>query len=191
MLIACAVLGALLAEAPRAHAEWQSFDSGDGLPSNFVQAIRHVRSGDLWFGTASGASQFDGVSWRTVTRSQGLPSDFVQAVFEDRLGRLWMATTSGVCHLEGNTAIPLPIDNGSATHVVWSISEDDSGLWFGTDRGASHVSFDLLRSAIYSQSSTQTSTSNGLIGDDVQFVLPDRRGGYWFATTNGVSFFKD
>ena len=70
---------------------WQSFLSGDGIPSGNILSIYTAQDGTLWFGTDAGASQYDG-SWREAA----LPSKRVRAITQTADGALvWYGRRAG------------------------------------------------------------------------------------------------
>jgi len=75
--------------------EWQTFGPADGLAGGQVRSITEDHSGNLWFGTWTGLSCYDGVNWRTYTVADGLADDHVVAIVEDRLGSLWVGSIGG------------------------------------------------------------------------------------------------
>ena len=70
---------------------WQSFLSGDGIPSGNILSIYTAQDGTLWFGTDAGAIQYDG-SWRDIS----LPSKRVRAITQTADGALWFGTDAGL-----------------------------------------------------------------------------------------------
>ena len=70
---------------------WQS---PDGLPEDFAQAIAQTADGHLWIGTSGGLVRFDGVRF-TVFNSTNAPafkSDSVYSLATTRDGALWAGT---------------------------------------------------------------------------------------------------
>jgi ligand-binding sensor domain-containing protein len=63
-----------------AQAEWQTFTVADGLAHNIIQAILEDSNGNLWFGTRSGVSRYDGTNWTRYTTKDGLANDYVRAI---------------------------------------------------------------------------------------------------------------
>ena len=80
---ALCLLALLLVMAAPVQAEWQNFlSSTDGLPDNQVLSLMEDRGGSMWFGSASGATRYDGQRWATLRDSlSGLPT--VRAMVTD------------------------------------------------------------------------------------------------------------
>ena len=77
------------------------FDTLDGLPENHIQDILVDHNGDIWFGTFSGLTKYDGTTWVTYTTSDGLVSNYVNTLFEDNMNRLWIGTYAGISKIQG------------------------------------------------------------------------------------------
>jgi len=75
-----------------ASANWQSFDIQVGLPDNRVNVILEDQGGSIWFGTAQGVTQFDGIRWTFAS----LGNNLIRAALLDRDGNLWFGTAYDV-----------------------------------------------------------------------------------------------
>ena len=73
---------------------WQS---ADGLPEDFAQALAQTADGYLWIGSSGGLVRFDGVRF-TIFGSQNEPAfrdDSVYSLLTSRDGTLWAGTEGG------------------------------------------------------------------------------------------------
>ena len=70
---------------------WQS---PDGLPEDFAQAIAQTADGHLWIGTSGGLVRFDGVRFTVFnsTNDPAFKSDSVYSLATTRDGALWAGT---------------------------------------------------------------------------------------------------
>ena len=127
---------------------WQSFLSGDGIPSGNILSIYAAQDGTLWFGTDAGASQYDG-SWRSLTTDAGLPSERVRAITQTADGALWFGTDAGlarrsadgVCCRVWTAADGLPSGDIHAL-AAGAHAPDGSkapGVWVGTTKGLAYI----------------------------------------------------
>jgi ligand-binding sensor domain-containing protein len=79
------------------------FSVKDGLAQTQVYSICSDADGFLWFGTAGGASKFDGFSFTNYSTSNGLTSNVVLSIIEfERY--LWVFTKNGVTRIKGKEA---------------------------------------------------------------------------------------
>lgn len=79
-----------------------------GLPGDWVWAVRRDRRGRLWVGTEAGLCRLDERGCERFGVDRGLPSDFVLAIAEGPHGELWVGTTDGLARLD---------DDGSGARV--------------------------------------------------------------------------
>ena len=127
---------------------WQSFLSGDGIPSGNVLSIYAAQDGTLWFGTDAGASQYDG-SWRTLMKADGLPSDRVRAITQTKDSALWFGTdaglarraTDGSCCRRWTVADGLPDGDvhALAAGAQAPLGSKTPGVWVGTAKGLAYA----------------------------------------------------
>ena len=85
-------------------ADWQAFDTEDGLPANRVLSVASAPDGSVWAGTAGGAVRFRSSAGgpgerpdvQVFTEENGLPNNLVFSVCVDRRGAVWVGTAWGV-----------------------------------------------------------------------------------------------
>lgn len=87
----------------QAKSNWESFYEQDGLVSNVVQCIQKDKDGNMWFGTPSGVSKFNGTDWESFTQQDGLVNNNVLCIAVDLDGSLWFGTVNGVSYFDGAT----------------------------------------------------------------------------------------
>jgi len=63
--------------------EFTSYNEGDGLINNSVNCLALDMNDQLWIGTNSGLSFFDGNSWLNYNENSGLVNNLITAVFID------------------------------------------------------------------------------------------------------------
>lgn len=86
-----------------AKVNWESYYKEDGLINNTVQCIQKDTEGNMWFGTPSGVSKFDGSSWKSFTPQDGLVAGNVLCIAVDLDGSLWFGTSNGASNYDGTT----------------------------------------------------------------------------------------
>ena len=107
---------------------WETYTTPD-LATNYVLSIA-VDGDDVWFGTNSGVSKFDGTTWTTYNTSNSeLVYNRVEAIAVDDVeGNIWFGTRWGASKFDGsNWTI---YDN---IRFISAIAIDQEGnIWFGT-----------------------------------------------------------
>lgn len=166
------------------HNSWQE---GDGLPQNTVDAIVQDDRGYLWLGTQVGLVRFDGVSFRVYDRArvEALLSNQIKALFKDSDGVIWIGTDEGgITRMENGEFETFTTEDGLSSNTVRSFYEDEEGnLWIGTRRGG------LVR---YDGSSFTTFTgAEGLVGNVVLSIGEARDGTMLVGTDAGLRRLRD
>jgi ligand-binding sensor domain-containing protein/signal transduction histidine kinase len=154
LVCAVTVAAAVFAASAAASGEPLSirrYGVSDGLPDNSILAIFQDSRGFLWFGTADGASRFDGYRFATYSVRDGVPNPIVNGFAEDRDGRIWLATNGGGLARQtqrrgGAARSPLtpfaavPVGDDAASNRVNALAFDQAGvLWCATDGGLFRV----------------------------------------------------
>lgn len=76
----------------------------DGLAQTQVYSISSDKEGFLWFGTAGGASKYDGFNFQNYSTANGLTSNVVLSIKEFE-GYLWIFTKNGVTRIKGKEVV--------------------------------------------------------------------------------------
>jgi len=130
---------------PYSRRVWQS---ADGLPEDFVQALARTRDGYLWIGTSGGLVRFDGNRFVVFNRENqpSFHNDSFYSLFVSRDNTLWGGTEGGgLIRYRNGSFQTFGADQGLTNGFVRSIFEDRNGmLWVGTDRGLFRLDHDLL-----------------------------------------------
>ncbi len=87
-----------LVKLDKSTGQMQFFNSANGLPDNWVNAIAIDQQGNKWIGTSGGGlAKFDGINW-TVYKSwnSGLPTNWVYSIAIDEYGNKWIGTDGGL-----------------------------------------------------------------------------------------------
>jgi signal transduction histidine kinase/ligand-binding sensor domain-containing protein/DNA-binding response OmpR family regulator/HPt (histidine-containing phosphotransfer) domain-containing protein len=122
---------------PLVHATLDSWEAGQGLPQNTVQAITQTPDGYLWVGTQEGLVRFDGTRFTLFDRrtTPELSTNSVLALLADQDGTLWIGTNGGgLLRMTGARFEALGPGEGLTGLKVQSLARDGLGvLWVGTD----------------------------------------------------------
>lgn len=169
----------------------------DGLSSNTVWSVLEDKRGDIWFGTADGATRYDGKQFNSVpivvpngknplpnnTQDISSAKNAVSSIMQDRTGKFWFGTTEGVFRFDGKFFTRF-LDNDSIINKgnlhlknIQSIVEDKNGnFWFASSGMEGVCHFDgksLVRLTPFD------------FGRVMSAVI-DKNGNLWFGTGYGA-----
>ena len=130
------------------------FTKKDGLCDNLIFLIFEDKTGDIWFGSKSKISRYDGKKFTTISIPNFVGSDFLTnnsinnaaseknelwSMMQDKSGITWLGTTNGIYCYDGKSFTRFldnkSLLNTSNVHLKWTqcIFEDKSGnIWFGS-----------------------------------------------------------
>lgn len=157
----------------------------DGMVSNEIRAILPLSKYELLIGTVSGLHRIDfsqdQLQLQTFTTDDGLPHDYVASLYRDSLGTIWLGTLTGLAQfeLDSNTITPYQFAAENDAQYIFSIYEDASHLWLGTDRG-------LMAREQNTGEWTVISRANGLPFDNYFGITRDNNGNIWGGNSRGV-----
>src|SRR5713101_4166619 len=124
--------GSRPASASYSRRVWQS---PEGLPEDFAQALAQTPDGHLWIGTSGGLVRFDGVRF-TVFNAANEPAfkdDSVYSLLTARDGTLWAGTEGGglIRYREGSFRVFGAIEGLTNLFVRVVFEDRDGKLWVG------------------------------------------------------------
>jgi ligand-binding sensor domain-containing protein len=108
------------------------YNTSSGLADDIVYCV-YVVNGDVWFGTANGASVLQGSQMTTLRSDQGLPSNLIYDITEDIQGGIWFATGGGgVCrYILGEFQNYSSSDGMTGDYVLAVAVNNLNTKWFG------------------------------------------------------------
>ncbi|MFT2007334.1 two-component regulator propeller domain-containing protein [Pontibacter sp. 13R65] len=108
-----------------------------GLPQSQVNAMLQDHKGQLWLGTRSGISQFNGLSFTTYTKRQGMSSNHITSLLQDSHKQIWIGTARrGIMVYNGQSFKPVLFTNAPSVGTVYALAEDAKGqVWAATEAG--------------------------------------------------------
>ena len=74
--------------------EWERFMEGKELPNNIIRALAMDNLGNLWVGTPSGISVYDGESWKLINENNGLLQSSIHSIKVNG-NTVWVGTVGG------------------------------------------------------------------------------------------------
>jgi hypothetical protein len=148
----------------------QHFTTRDGLADNRVICMYEDKAGIFWFGTAGGASRYDGRSFQSFIMNGEYRWDtFITTFMEDKIGRLWISARGGISIYDGKTFTRLANKDDSAYDVFSMIQDKKGNIWLG--------GWDGLR-RYDGKTFTKFAHNEGY-----NFILEDKKGNIW---TSGI-----
>lgn len=162
------------------------FGIEEGLPQSSIYTMLQDKDGNIWVGTMSGVSRYNGMNFENFTKKNGLAENRVTASCLDKDGNIWFGHWSGGIskydaakkQFEAITPGKIEINKN-----INCILQDNSGkLWFGTE-GQGII---IMENGNF----TQLTSSEGLSSDAVNALIQDKDGTVMIATSNGITVSK-
>ena len=177
----CATWGGIVCR-DRTDGTFKIYTTGNGLPSNQVDAVAVGPDGVAWFGTDKGIISFDGRSWKTYPVDQGFPSSQNNmSIAVAGNGTAWFSKYNAVIRYDGKTLMQFTTANGLPDKYIHALVVDRSNnLWVGTGKGLSR----------FDGSTWKTYTIlDGLPDNIVYDIALGNNGVIWIGTGKGISSF--
>lgn len=159
------------------------YNTGNGLPSNYVNTLLTDSEGNLWAGTTGGGlMRYTPNGFSFFGAPEGLKNENITAIHQPGKKTVWLGTYGGgLGKFDGENFSWLNQDDGLASNNVSDIKTDPAGnLWIATNQGLSCYNGKTFKN--YTQ-------SNGLIYDVVNCCLPEADNQVWIGTNGGLSYF--
>lgn len=165
---------------------------------SITRTVIQDTKGNMWIATFGGVFRYDGKSFTNMLSKVSSARFF--SVLEDRNGNFWFASIgSGVYYYNGKSFRNFTTKDGLANDRVPHIYKDKKGnIWFGTEGGASRYdgksfqNFTMAQALPYKDITTLTDTKSllnakeELNNNDVNSIIEDKTGKFWFATRGNV-----
>lgn len=167
----------LMAQTPT----YYSFEQA--LANDNVRSLEEDLNGNIWIGTISGITKFDGTNFTTYTTTDGLGGNIVYDICVHSSGDVYAATSGGISKFDGLVWTNTGLGDGLPSNTIWCVEEDNYGnIWIGTsDMGA--VYYDGVIWTTYN-------TDDGLVSNGIKTIFVDRSDNVWFGTGNGLSIYN-
>lgn len=78
---------------------FRNFTTRDGLPGNFILALKQDRQGNLWIGSNKGLSRFDGKKFTNYSKLNGLIGEYIFSIEFGNDHSLWVGSHNGMNRL--------------------------------------------------------------------------------------------
>jgi streptogramin lyase len=164
-------------------------------PNTITRNVIQDKKGDMWIAAFDGIFRYDGESFTNITSKVSSARFF--SVLEDRKGNFWFGSIgSGVYYYDGKSFQNFTTKDGLINNEIVSIYEDRAGnIWFGANGGASQYNGKSFRNYMIKGDSmienrTWSPIPNFQPSNEVNSIIEDKRGKFWFAT-RGNTFVYD
>ncbi|MFY0675519.1 MAG: hypothetical protein JXQ87_19140 [Bacteroidia bacterium] len=127
-----------------AYLDFESFTSGNGLPTSNITCLYKDSKSTLWIGTQNeGLIAFNGEYFQIFSIAEGFVNGGITGITEDRSGNIWINFTDKFIRFDGSSFFTYYIDSEVYNGAIKgsSIVEDDLGAIWATSRSNSLVRF--------------------------------------------------
>ena len=154
------------------------------LPNATILDIESTPQSQLWVATQNnGLHRFSLNDVKQFGLADGLPDAAIHDIYVSRREEIWSVTSQGIYKLEGEAFRRPDGDTSAWDTPCFSMTETKDGkLWIGTDSAGVRM-FDGTHW-------NSLDRRDGIAGDSVFQILPDRDGSIWFATDGGLSRYR-
>lgn len=160
----------------------ETLNIAGGLPNNRILSLYLDNENSIWAGTNGGLIRLRAAPFVTYTAENGLVGDYVRALLAHSDGSVWVGTSQGISRRTASGFATVSLSAASKGQSILSLAEgNDGGLWIGTYTDG------LLRYA-NGKVTTQYDRTSGLLANEVRAILPEKNGGVWIGTSQGLSF---
>ena len=113
---------------------WEQVSYIDGIQSNYSRSNLIDNDNQLWIGSYTGLTIYDGQEMRNFTTEDGLPNAPVVHIFQDKEENVWVSSFDGQNNIGGLSLFQkdslvevFDFENGLAGNVVWASDQDMNG----------------------------------------------------------------
>ncbi|MFH2143947.1 MAG: two-component regulator propeller domain-containing protein [Bacteroidota bacterium] len=160
-----------------------NFSTNNGLIGDNVQCFKEDGSGNLWVGTYSGISYYNGIDFTNYTTNDGLISNSVKTIEISNANKIWIGTSSGISVYNGFSFANYTTNEGLIGNNVCDIQKDSIGnIWIATTSGISvYNGFTFVN----------YTTAHGLPTNSIRQISMDNGGTIWIGTSEGLCRFDN
>lgn len=190
-------------DTPKKFKNWKHFTKGTEpfyISDNEIRCIMKDRAGNLWLGTKQGGvslyrydlKQFVHIR-KELANEASLGEDFVLSLFQDRQGIVWLGLGSSGFSKYDPLRFPFRtikkqtnLFNTMLDDMVFTIWGDDSGLYFGTNKGG--LSY-LNSLGQFQNFVNDPRDPNSLQHNEIYSISTQGDNYLWLATSSGLNRF--
>ena len=145
-----------------------------GLSQSQVQDLAQDDDGNLWIGTLSGLTKYNGHEFKTFSRKDSLAEDWVTAMYKDKKGNIWLGHWAGGVSMYNNKTKKienLNLEEYTRFKTVTAIIQDASQRFWVSTEGAGIFVYDPTNKTMIS-----INKKDGLSSDNVYDICLDQKG---------------
>ncbi len=158
-----------------------------GLSQSQVQDITQDNDGNLWVGTLSGLTKYNGREFKTYSRKDSLAEDWITAMCKDKKGNIWLGHWAGgvsMFNYKTQKIENINLEEYTRFKTVTAIIQDEKERFWITTEGAGIFVYDPANKKM-----NVITKKDGLSSDNVYDVCLDQKGNIWAATDIGIVIF--
>ncbi len=163
---------------------WKFGESGDftnvstqhGYRNMMARTVVEDAQQVIWVGTSEGLFSYDGTNFKKHRSTEGIPEVSINEMKISDSQELWMATDAGLIKKLGETVRIYGAESGLNDDKLYSLSIIDSGIWVGSESGASFFDGNTFENY---------TSENGLNAKIVYETMIDREHNVWLGTLGG------
>lgn len=158
-----------------------------GLSQSQVQCITQDDDGNLWIGTLSGLTQYNGREFKTYSRTDSLAEDWITALCKDKKGNIWLGHWAGGVSMYNSKTKKIQnmnLEEYTRFKMVTSIAQDEKERYWIATEGAGVFVYDPQNKKMVT-----LTKKDGLSSDNVYNVAIDQKGNVWVATDIGITIY--
>src|SRR6218665_10930 len=159
-----------------------------GLSQSQVQCITQDDDGNLWIGTLSGLTKYNGGGLKVFSRTDSLAEDWVTSICKDKNGNIWFGHWAGgvsMFNYKTQKIENLNLEEYTRFKTVTCIIQDEKArFWIATEGGGVFV-YDPTNKKMVT-----LTKKDGLSSDNVYNVCLDQKGNIWVATDIGITIYS-
>ena len=158
-----------------------------GLSQSQVQDLAQDDDGNLWIGTLSGLTKYNGREFQTYSRKDSLAEDWITSMYKDKKGNIWFGHWAGgvsMYNYKTKKIENLNLEEYTRFKTVTSIIQDSKLRYWIATEGAGIFVYDPDNKKMIS-----LNKKDGLSSDNVYDLCRDQKENIWIATDIGITIY--
>jgi ligand-binding sensor domain-containing protein/serine phosphatase RsbU (regulator of sigma subunit) len=160
---------------------FENYGVEQGLSSSKVYSVIQDRSDQIWIGTETGVSRFDGSRFENFSSAEGMAGGGVVSLTEDSLGRIWFGHQNGGMSLfDGHRFSRIKFDSITIDEDITGIKQFEGHLWITTSKNGA-IRTDIPQPGDTVLKGKQYRGSEGLSGQVTSYCIDSKNNLYFIA----------